>query len=57
MKLQTKLILSFVFLSALIGASGGAGLLYVNKIAGSVAVYSDVSSPLMDETMSLVDGM
>ena len=57
MKLQMKLVLSFVFLSALIGASGGLGLLFVNRIADTVAIYSDVSSPLVDETMVLVGGM
>ncbi len=57
MKLQTKLILSFIFLSALIGASGGSGLLFVNRIADTVGVYSDVSSPLVEETMALVGGM
>ncbi len=57
MKLQTKLILSFIFLSALIGASGGSGLLFVNRIADTVGVYSDVSSPLVEETTALVGGM
>ncbi len=57
MKLQTKLILSFVFLSTLIGASGGSGLFFVNRIADTVGVYSDVSSPLVEETMALVGGM
>ncbi len=57
MKLQMKLVLSFVFLSALIGASGGSGLLFVNRIADTVGVYSEVSSPLVEETMALVGGM
>ncbi len=57
MKLQMKLVLSFVFLSALIGASGGSGLYFVNRIADSVGTYSEVSSPLVDETMGLVDNM
>ncbi len=57
MKLQKKLVLSFVCLSALIGASGGSGLLFVNRIADTVGVYSDVSSPLVEETMALVGGM
>ena len=57
MKLQMKLVLSFVFLSALIGASGGSGLLFVNRIADTVGVYSEVSSPLVEETTALVGGM
>ena len=57
MKLQMKLVLSFVFLSALIGASGGSGLFFVNRIADTVSIYSDVSSPLVEETMALVGGM
>ena len=57
MKLQTKLVLSFVFLSTLIGASGASGLFFVNRIADTVGVYSDVSSPLVDDTMALVGGM
>ncbi len=57
MKLQMKLVLSFVFLSTLIGVSGGSGLFFVNRIADTVGVYSEVSSPLVEETMSLVGGM
>ena len=57
MKLQMKLLLSFVFLSTLIGASGGSGLFFVNRIADTVGVYSEVSSPLVEETTALVGGM
>ena len=57
MKLQKKLVLSFVCLSALIGVSGGSGLLFVNRIADTVGVYADVSSPLVEETTALVGGM
>ena len=57
MKLQLKLILCFVFLSALIGVSGGSGLVFVNRIAASIGVFSEVSSPLVDEATGLVSGM
>ncbi len=57
MKLQLKLILCFVFLSALIGVSGGSGLVFVNRIAASIGVFSEVSSPLVDEATGLVAGM
>ena len=57
MKLQPKLILGFVCLSALIGVAGGSGLLFVNRIADTVGVYADVSSPLVEETTALVGGM
>ena len=57
MKLQRKLILGFIFLSLLIGASGGSGLFFVNKISNAVGIFSDVSSPLVDETTALVENM
>ena len=57
MKLQVKLVLSFALLSTMIGASGGSGLFFVNRIAESVGIYSEVSSPLVNETMGLVGNM
>ena len=57
MKLQMKLVLSFALLSTMIGASGGSGLFFVNRIAESVGIYSEVSSPLVNETMGLVGNM
>jgi methyl-accepting chemotaxis protein len=57
LKLQLKLILSFLFLAALISVSGGASVFFVNKIESTVSVFTDIASPLLEETMSLVDGM
>ena len=57
LKLQSKLILSFVFVVAMIGVSGSSGLLFVQRIAASVGVYSDISSPLVQEATILVDRM
>jgi methyl-accepting chemotaxis protein len=57
MNLRTKLVLSYLYMSFLIGASGGSGLYFANTIATSVATYSEVSSPLVGKVVSLVDGM
>ncbi len=57
LKLQMKLILSFVFVVALIGLSGGSGLVFVQRIAASVGAYSDISSPLVEEATILVARM
>jgi methyl-accepting chemotaxis protein len=55
--LRTKLLLGFIALSLLIGLSGGAGLFFVKRIEVSVAVLSDVTTPLAEETSRVVDGM
>src|SRR5262245_24079454 len=55
MKLKAKLILAFLGLSLLIGVSGAAGLFFVQGIGATVAVFSDVTSPLLTQSMSLAD--
>ena len=57
LKLQSKLMLAFALVVVLIGVSGGSGLLFVQRIAASVGVYSEVSSPLVQEATVLVDRM
>ena len=57
MKLRLKLTIGFLFLSGLIGVSGGSGLYSVKNIDQSVGVLSTVASPLLEEAMGLVDSM
>src|SRR5262249_40208121 len=40
-------------LSLLIAVSGAAGLFFVQRIGATVAVFSDVTSPLLTQSMSL----
>jgi methyl-accepting chemotaxis protein len=55
MKLRAKLTLAFLCLSALIGICGASGLLFVNGIGASLSVFADVTSPLLGQTVGLVD--
>src|ERR1700685_3579484 len=55
LNLRRKLIIAFLGAAALAALCGVVGLYYVSRIAGNVAVFSDVTSPLLVESMSLVD--
>jgi methyl-accepting chemotaxis protein len=57
MKLRAKLTLAFLCLSTLIGICGASGLVFVYGIGATVAVFSDVTSPLLGQTISLVDNV
>ena len=57
MRLAKRLTVGFVFMAAVIAATGMSGIYFVNAIQGSVATFADVSSPLVDQTTTLVDGM
>ena len=57
MRLAKRLTVGFVFMAAVIAATGMSGIYFVNAIQGSVATFSDISSPLVDQTTTLVDGM
>jgi methyl-accepting chemotaxis protein len=54
-KLRAKLTMAFLFLSGLIGICGVSGLLFVRGIGATVAIFSDVTSPLLGQTVGLVD--
>ncbi len=53
--LRAKLTLAFLCLSGLIGICGASGLLFVRGIGDTVSVFSDVTSPLLGQTVGLVD--
>jgi methyl-accepting chemotaxis protein len=53
--LKTKLVLGFLGLSLLIGICGATGLFFVQRIGATIAFFSDVTSPLLTHSMSLVD--
>src|SRR5262249_62422540 len=55
LRLKAKLILAFLGLSLLIGISGAAGLFFVQRIGAAVAVFSEVTSPLLTQSMDLAD--
>ena len=55
MRLSFKLTLSFLLLVVIIGITGGAGLLVINKIQGKIGILSEVASPLVNITGELGD--
>src|SRR5262249_30680838 len=55
LKLRGKLSAAFFGLSALIGVSGACGLWFVHNIGATVSVFADVTSPLLGQTVELVD--
>ena len=55
MKLRAKLASAFLCLSLLIAICGASGLLFVYPIGATVAVFADVTSPLLGQTVFLAD--
>jgi Four helix bundle sensory module for signal transduction len=55
-RLHVKLMLAFIILAVLIGVSGGSGLIFVQRIGETVAVFSEVASPLLEQSTALADG-
>jgi hypothetical protein len=53
--LRPKLILAFAAIAAMTVFCGGIGLFFVDRIGKSVSVFSDVTSPLLTESLALVD--
>jgi diguanylate cyclase (GGDEF)-like protein/PAS domain S-box-containing protein len=53
--LRPKLILAFAAMAAMTVFCGGVGLFFVDRIGRSVSVFSDVTSPLLTESLALVD--
>src|SRR5215471_18375172 len=51
---RPRLILAFILVAALIAVSGGAGLLFVNRIGATVGIFSDVASPMLAQSTDLV---
>jgi hypothetical protein len=56
-RLRSKLILTFLCLVMMVGGAGGFGLFYINKVAQTSEVFSDVAAPLVNETMALVNSL
>src|SRR4051812_38876264 len=52
-KIKAKLLLAFLGLSLLIGASGGIGLFFVERTGATISFFSKVTSPLLVDSMSL----
>jgi diguanylate cyclase (GGDEF)-like protein len=53
--IRPKLILAFAAMAVLTGVCGAVGYFFVNQIGQSVAVFSEVTSPLLSESIALVD--
>ncbi|WP_226576370.1 EAL domain-containing protein [Acuticoccus sediminis] len=53
--IRRKLTATFLILAAGAVAGGGVGIYCVSRIAATVGVYANVTSPLMAETMALID--
>jgi hypothetical protein len=53
--LRPKLIAAFVAMAIVTTFCGGVGVFFVDRIGKSVAVFSDVTSPLLTESMALVE--
>src|SRR5262245_18521380 len=55
MRLKGKLIFAFLGLALLIAVSGAVSLFFVQRIGATVATFSDVTSPLLTQSMSLAE--
>ena len=55
LKLRAKLASAFLCLSLLIGICGASGLVFVYGIGATLSVFADVTSPLLGQTVVLVD--
>src|SRR5581483_5660556 len=53
--LRTRMTVAFLCLSGLIGICGASGLFFVQRIGATVSIFSEVTSPLLGQTVSLVD--
>src|ERR1700691_660262 len=53
--LRQKLIVASLGAGSMAALCGGVGLFFVTRIADNVAVFSEVTSPLLVESMSLLD--
>jgi hypothetical protein len=55
LNLRPKLILAFVAIAAMAALCGVVGLIYVNRITATVSAFTDVTSPLLTNSVSLVE--
>jgi signal transduction histidine kinase/DNA-binding response OmpR family regulator len=53
--IRRKLTAAFIVLAMLVALCGGIGLLFVARIAATVSEFSDVASPLMQGSLSLIE--
>jgi diguanylate cyclase (GGDEF)-like protein len=53
--LGRKLLVTFLSLAAMAGLCGAVGLIFFERIAGSVSVLFEINSPMLIESMSLID--
>ena len=53
--LGRKLFITFLSLAVMVGVCGIAALIYFERIAGSVSILSEITSPLLIESMALIE--
>jgi Four helix bundle sensory module for signal transduction len=53
--LRPKLILAFIAIAAMAGLCGVVGLVFVNRITTTMSGFVDVTTPLLTESVSLVE--
>lgn len=53
--LGRKLFITFLSLAVMLGVCGTAALVYFERIAGSVSILSEITSPLLIESMALIN--
>jgi methyl-accepting chemotaxis protein len=52
-RIKTKLLLAFLGLSAIVAVSGGTGLFYVVRTASTLTFFSELTSPLLVNSLGL----
>ncbi len=57
LSLRMKLLTSFLSLAMLIAISGGAGLLFMFSLKGSVSTLADVSTPILSDSTAISVGL
>jgi len=55
LKLRPKLVLSFAALAGLAGLCGTIGLLFVDRVSSAASMFSDVTAPMLTESIALVE--
>jgi hypothetical protein len=53
--IRSKLVIAFSAMAAMTLFCGTVGFVFVERIGKSVSVFSDVTSPLLTESLALMD--
>jgi diguanylate cyclase (GGDEF)-like protein len=50
-----KVFMTFLSLALMVGICGTSGVIFIERITSSISVFSDITSPLLIESMALID--